>query len=276
VFHFPELFESIRPEVLLVDDSVVTHDEGFHPGHPIVGRRRREREAADHGPLHDEVQLSERRRGALPLQDLEIVAVIGGALLRITLGDRTGELLSQRSTESPVGIAPDEAVLLSLAADDLLRVLVEARAVVLLEGVLVLRVDVIAARLDGSQLVFPDAAVEDFLPPGLRVEEPLAVPADDRERQRPVLVSDRKGREIRVLRVGNDLALFRRLGRERRKLILVLYRVFRGDEIRAVRSEDFLQRRQVVTACCRDQRVGGRLGRVEGLLAGRRRRRSLR
>jgi hypothetical protein len=79
---------------------------------------------------------------------------------------------------------------------------------VLPERIRVLRLHVIVADLNGVQLVPADAAVEDLLLPGFGVEGPPAAVADDRDRQRPVLCSDREGREVGGLRVGNDFALF--------------------------------------------------------------------
>ncbi|HTP29044.1 MAG TPA: hypothetical protein VMK12_25710 [Anaeromyxobacteraceae bacterium] len=38
----------------------MAHDEGFHAGHALVGRRCDEREAADHHAFHDKVHLPPR------------------------------------------------------------------------------------------------------------------------------------------------------------------------------------------------------------------------
>ena len=86
-------------------------------------------------------------------------------------------VLAHGPLPGPVRVLPRQAVLLARRADDALRVLVHARAVVLLRGVLVLRLDVAAADLDGVELVPADAAVEDLLPSGLGVEAPLARPS---------------------------------------------------------------------------------------------------
>src|SRR6185369_5682631 len=131
-------------------------------------------EAADHRALNDEVELAERRRRALPLQDLEIVAVERLVLLAIALGDHTSDPLANRTAPRAVRVAPREAVVPARCADDSLRVRVDARAAVLLRGVLLLGFDVASAQLDRIELVLANAAVQNLLSTGEGAAAPLA------------------------------------------------------------------------------------------------------
>src|SRR3954453_5492553 len=63
--HSPELLERLGAEVLLVDDSAVAYDEGFHAGHQVFGGCGYQGKAAYHRSLNYEVQLPDRRRWAL-------------------------------------------------------------------------------------------------------------------------------------------------------------------------------------------------------------------
>src|SRR4051812_13818638 len=72
--HPVELFERLWPEVFLVHDASVAHDEALHARQLVACGCGDQREPADHRTLNHEVELSEWRRCALPLQDLEIVS----------------------------------------------------------------------------------------------------------------------------------------------------------------------------------------------------------
>ena len=261
--HRPEGLERLRAEVLLPDDSVVADEERLHAGLLVVRRRRDEGEATDHRALDDEVELAERRRRALPLQDLEVVAVVRLVLVPVALRDRAGDLLAHRSAPGAVRVLPGETVLLSRGADDLLRVLVHARAVAALRGVLVLRLDEAPADLDGVELVPADAAEEDLPPACDGVETPRAPGLDDRNRQGPLaLACDQRGL-LRVLRIGRDDELLASLRGELRRLVPVLDGVLRDHEVDPLGPEDRLERLDVEALRGRDEGLGRRLRRGE-------------
>ena len=128
-------------------------------------------------PFDHEVHLAHRRGRALALQDLEVVAVVGLVAVAVALGDDPGDPLAHRPLPRSVGALPRQAVLLAGGADDALRVLIHRERLALLEGVLVLRLDVAAADLDGVELVAADPTVQDLVPAGRGVEAPLALSA---------------------------------------------------------------------------------------------------
>ena len=70
-------FERLWTKVFLIDHAVVTHDERLYARDPVLRGKGYKREAAYHHVLNNEVQLAERRRRSLPLENLEKVAVKG-------------------------------------------------------------------------------------------------------------------------------------------------------------------------------------------------------
>jgi hypothetical protein len=75
--HALESLKRIRSQILLVNGPVVANDERLHSGDAILGRRCGQGKPTNHGSLDEEVDLSQRRGRTLPLQNLEIVAVLG-------------------------------------------------------------------------------------------------------------------------------------------------------------------------------------------------------
>src|SRR6516164_8601932 len=108
-----------------------------------------------------------------------------------------------------------QAILLAGGADDALGVLVNVIALPLLERVLVLRLNVAVADLDGVQLISADTAVEDFLATGFGVKNPLVVPLDDGYRKGPIFLADHKERSVCVFRVNRNSRLLASLRRKR-------------------------------------------------------------
>src|SRR5512139_1797764 len=133
-----------------------------------------------------------------------------------------------------------------------------------------LRLDVSAADLDGVELVSADPSIEDLLPAGLRVEAPPSALPDDRDRERPVLVTDDEGGAVRVLRVHDDGPLLASLRGEEHGGLPVLGGLPGRDEVIGVRTEDRLEGRPVEALNRRNQSIGGFLGGSERLLRGRR------
>src|SRR5688572_25930456 len=191
--HLRELVERRRAEIFLVDHAVVTDDEGLEAGDAIRGRRGHQREAPDHHLVHHEVQLAERCRRSLPLQNLEEVPAVRLGPTRVALFDRARDGLADRAIPAPVRLPPREAVLCAWSADDALGVLGQLARTEPVR-VLVLRLHIPAGDLDRIQLVATDAAVAYLLPAGLRIEGPPRSALDDRDRERPVTVAHQQER----------------------------------------------------------------------------------
>src|SRR5262245_1784187 len=94
-------------------------------------------------------------------------------LVRVTLGDDLGDFLSDRASPRSIAVLPRQSIVLARCADDLLRVLIDLRAVVLVARVLDFGFDESLAHVDGIELVPADAAEQDFARAGLRIEVPL-------------------------------------------------------------------------------------------------------
>src|SRR5271167_733307 len=75
-FHLLEFVERPGPEVLLIDNAIVADDEGLYSGDTILGRRGDQGEAPDHHAFDHIVEPAQRSIRTLPLENLEIVAVI--------------------------------------------------------------------------------------------------------------------------------------------------------------------------------------------------------
>src|SRR5207249_3489077 len=60
----------------LVGIKTIYRCKRLHAGNTVLGGRRSEGKPANHYSLHDKIHLSKRRSGTLPLQHLEIIAVI--------------------------------------------------------------------------------------------------------------------------------------------------------------------------------------------------------
>ena len=102
----------------------MTDDESPHPGYVIFSRRRNECKPANHDTLHYKVHLAEWRRGALPFQDLEKIAMVGLRGASVTLLNRSGNIFAYRTAPCSIRILPSQAVLLAGVADDVLGILV--------------------------------------------------------------------------------------------------------------------------------------------------------
>jgi len=83
---------------------------------------------------------------------------------------------------------PVQTIRFAVAADETLGIGAGAAAAVIVLGVFLLRIDIGERRLDGGKLVAADAAIEDFQTPGVGVELPRAILADQRNGERKVVV----------------------------------------------------------------------------------------
>jgi hypothetical protein len=113
--HALETFKRIGPKILVVDDPVVADDKGLYCN-PILGWRCSQSEPTYHGSLDDEVDLSQRRGRTLPLENIEIVAVIRLRLtrIRVALLKGLGNSLSNRASPAPIRVLrvlPSETIM---------------------------------------------------------------------------------------------------------------------------------------------------------------------
>src|SRR5258705_4992012 len=109
--HLRERVERAFAEVLLVDDAVVADHEGLDAGQPVFGRRRRQRKAADHHAVDDEVHLAEWRRGPLALEGLEEIAVVRLRTRVVALRDCPRDRFADRTIPGAIALLPGEAIL---------------------------------------------------------------------------------------------------------------------------------------------------------------------
>src|ERR1700704_3905505 len=116
--HLRERVERAFAEVLLVDDAVVADHECLAPGPPVFGRRRRQRKAADHHGVDDEVHLAEWRRGPLAFEGLEEIAVVRLRTRVVALRDRPRDRFAHPTIPGAIALLPGEAILRAGGADD--------------------------------------------------------------------------------------------------------------------------------------------------------------
>src|SRR5688572_26434836 len=114
------------------------------------------------------------RGRALPLQNLEVVPVIRLGLVGIALHDGPGHPFAHRSLPAPIRGLPRQAVLLPGSTDDLLRVLIHHRSVMLHGGILLLGFDESATNVDDRELVVPYPPEQNLLTACGSIETPLS------------------------------------------------------------------------------------------------------
>src|SRR6267142_358981 len=206
--HFPKFVESCRPKILLVNNTIVADDKALHSRYPIFGWRSNQREAPDHQAFHHEVHLSERRRGSLPLQDFEEIAMVWLRSGGVALLDRTGNFFANRPAPSSVRVLPCQAILFVGSAYYALRVLVHVVTLPLLECVIALCFHVAVADINRVQFIASDATVEEFLPAGFGIERPIGALLHDWHGERPVFVTHKQECAVASLGVHGNSFLF--------------------------------------------------------------------
>src|SRR3982751_1732526 len=202
--HALEGCKRIGAQVLLVNDPVVADHERLHPRDFVLGWRGRQSKSSDHYAFNHEVHLTYRGGGTLPFQNLEKVSVkwlgFGPVALRQSVGDR----LSNRTAPAPVRVLPSKPILFPRRTDDALSILVQFGAIVLIQGVFLLRLYKAPANLNGIQFIFANASKQDLLASGFGVVVPLAIPLNDRNWKRPIVIADRQRGAIRIFGVDPD------------------------------------------------------------------------
>jgi hypothetical protein len=168
--------------------------------------------------------------------------------------------------QRPVGITPHQSVLLARRADDPLRVLIDHRAIVPLDGIFMLCRRVPMARLDGIEFVPADAAIENLGAPRRGIEPPPAPLLDDWNGHRPVLRPHDQGGDPRIRGIAQDTGLHPGLLRKIAGVVPVLHRVVSDHEVLAIGPEHRHHRCDVELPGGEDQRLARFLGRLESRL----------
>src|SRR6266699_3677684 len=173
--HALERLQRIGSEILFVNDSVWANDKCHDSSHPILSRRSGEGEPADHCAANSEVHLSQRRRGSLSFQHVEVITVIRFTSLRgITFLKRFGHVFANRTCPSPIWVLPRQTVMFPGRADDALCVLVHLRTIMFVRRMLVLRVIEATTNLNSIQFVRTHAPIQYFLTAYFRIKKPLS------------------------------------------------------------------------------------------------------
>jgi len=128
--------------------------------------------------------------------------VVAGFFVRgIALVDRSCNGFPNRSPGRAVRISPEEAVMFSGSANDLLCILIDAGVVVSFRSVFSLRFYESSANLDGIEFIGANPALEDLIVPLLCIEMPPAVCSHQGNRHRPVVSSNTESGAGGVLRI---------------------------------------------------------------------------
>src|SRR5690242_16142518 len=263
--HLLEFVKSARSEVLLIDDTVLTNDEGLDTRLTVLGWGGYQGEASDHHAFHDVVHLTQRGRWTLPFQNLEEISVVWLGSGGVTLFDHPGDLFANWSTPTAILVLPAQAILFAGVADNALGVLVYVEAFAWLERILVLRVHIPSTDIDCVQLVSANAAMEEFLPAGSGIEVPLVPRLHERHRKRPVLVAHEQESPVPLLWVHANVFLFASFCSEISSSLTVLRVFTRENNVVAIRSEDFFKSVHVKLLGRFDKFIGSLLRSVEHL-----------
>src|SRR5690348_10321718 len=155
--HVLDYFKSLRPQVFLVNYSIVADDECLYAGDAVFCRSGNKAESTDHDALDYVIELAERRGRTLPLQHLEIVAVKTGLAGLIAFLYRLSNWPADGPARCSIGILPIQTIVLPGRTEDSLRILVHARIVMYLRSVFLLGLNKTATDLDCVQFVCANA-----------------------------------------------------------------------------------------------------------------------
>src|SRR5208282_3461415 len=249
-------------EIFFVDDSILVDDEGHHAGGSVLRRISHEGEAGGHFAIHQIAFHALLVPGAFGGQDVEVVTAIrsgrAGLALSKTLRRGRGYQRADGTFGLAVGGSPIKTVLLTVVTEDLARVLA------MLCPVFFLRRSQFLANADSREFITSNAPVENFFFSGLGAEVPYLALLHQWNRRRPVMRADIQNRgTVRFFHQTMHLLIaLNEVGAALR----VFGFVSRGDDLLAVRSEDFEQRFFVVILGGGDQGVGCVFRREKGLL----------
>src|SRR5262249_23970879 len=210
--------------------------------------------------------LAKRSSRALSFQNLEVVTVIGLALVCIALLQSLGNPLGNGSPQATVGVIADKPVVFARSADGSLGVLIYFGIVPLLQGVFLLCIHISPTYFDGIQFIRTDAPVEYLPTASFGIEQPLVAFLDQRDRQGPTVSANQNSGAASLLGIYFDLRLLLSLCRKFRRLVLVADGVFRRQEILGIRAKNSFQCRQVIGTRSLYQSIGSFLGCREAFL----------
>src|SRR5580658_2940437 len=91
-------FEGGGAEVLLINNSVIVHDECLHTRNAVFGGNSYQGETTDHYSLDDIAQSPHWCRWTLPIQDFEVVTVESWIADGVAFSQRFGDCLTDRTT----------------------------------------------------------------------------------------------------------------------------------------------------------------------------------
>src|SRR5215469_5014544 len=111
--------------------------------------------------------------------------MVGFTFIRIASLQRLRNSFCNRSSQTAVGVVPNQAVLFSRSADDSLCILVYFGIVMFFQGVFFLSVHIASANLDSIQFIGSYPAVKYRLTPGFGLKDPLRAFLHQRDRQGP-------------------------------------------------------------------------------------------
>src|SRR5438270_11736154 len=113
-------------------------------------------------------------------------------LVGVALFESLGCCFADRASPCAIRILPCQTIMFPWRADDSLCVLIHGRIIVLFLGVFFLCFDKAVAHLDRVEFIGADAPAQNLIAAGLGVEVPLSLIFDDRNRNRKIIVTDRK------------------------------------------------------------------------------------
>src|SRR5258708_3361105 len=116
--------DRVRSQIPLVNDPVIANHEALDARDTIFDRECHQGKASDHNSLEYVVEFPQLRRRTLPLQYLEVIAVVSGRLRRrVAFIDRMSNSFADRTTRATIIVLPEQAIVRAGSADHLLRVL---------------------------------------------------------------------------------------------------------------------------------------------------------
>src|SRR5262245_59602265 len=179
----------IGAEVLLIDRTVMADEEGLYARFAIARRPRNQCISCNHIPIDHIVISAASHIAPLPGENAESITEI--ALVRGSAGF-SEFCLDHKGSGGAFSIVirrPIKPVMRALGAHELLREFEHIVIVAVLTCIVLLRQDVVAAALDGGELVFAYAPVQNLFKALLGVELPALVALHQRKGKWPQQVA---------------------------------------------------------------------------------------
>ena len=187
-------------------------------------------------------------------------------LIRVALLQGFGDTQGDGPSQGLIRIPPNQTVMLSIGADDSLRILIYSGTVMFFHRILVLGFHVVTTDFDSIQFVAPNAPVQNFLTSCGSVEEPSSISLDDGDRQWPIVVSDNKSGAVRVLGIYDNRILLVSFCSKGNSDVLVSNGVLRSDQVFTTWTENLVESGHIKVSRSLNERVGGFFRGRESLL----------